>query len=149
MIKFSTIGQIEKKYPFVDAVVNADVLNGDFGKVESGVFSYAANASMAIMQLEVGDEAGLDKYPIKSGSHVRVIDLAAMDGEPMEIYGAQVPATVNVGDKLVSTADGKLATGGSTAPYFEVTAIIGNKQGIEVKVVAADPSTETDDDLGG
>lgn len=146
MIKFHTIGQIEKKYPFVDATISADMLNGDFGKVESGVFSRAANAAMAIMQVEVGDEAGLDEYPIKSGSHVRVIDFAAMNGELVEIYGAQVPATVAVGNKLVSGADGKLATGGSTAPYYEVVEVLGNKAGVLVKVVSA---TEVVDDGDG
>ena len=146
MIKFHTIGQIEKKYPFVDSTISADMLNGDFGKVESGVFSRAANAAMAIMQVEVGDEAGLDEYPIKSGSQVRVIDFSAMNGELMEIYGAQVPATVAVGNKLVSGADGKLATGGSTAPYYEVVEVLGNKAGVLVKVVSA---TEVVDDGDG
>ena len=36
MIKFRRISQIEKLYPFMDAVIDKDALNGDFGAVTSG-----------------------------------------------------------------------------------------------------------------
>ena len=136
MIKFSTIGQIEKKYAFEDAVAGTDVLNGDFGAVTAGEFSVDADAVKAIMQIEVGDNADLDEYPIKKGEKVRVVDLTAYDGEIIEIYGAQLPDTYVKGNKLVSDASGKLVTGGSTAPYFEITKVIPNVKGVEVKVVA-------------
>ena len=136
MVKFSTISQIEKKYAFEDAVAGADVLNGDFGVVTAGEFAVDADAVKAVMQIEVGDNSDRDEYPIKKGEHVRVIDLAAFDGEIIEVYGAQLPATYVKGDKLVSDASGKLVTGGSTAPYFEVTKVIPNVKGVEVKVVA-------------
>ena len=136
MVKFSTIGQIEKKYAFEDAVAGANVLNGDFGAVTSGTFAVAGNAVKAIMQIEVGDDADLDVYPINKGAHVRVVDLTAYDGETIEIYGAQLPDTYVKGDKLVSDKSGKLITGGSTAPYFESTKVIPNVNGVEVKVVA-------------
>ena len=136
MIKFSTIGQIEKKYAFEDAVAGTDVLNGDFGAVTAGEFSVDADAVKAIMQIEVGDNADLDEYPIKKGEKVRVVDLTAYDGETIEIYGAQLPDTYVRGDKLVSDTSGKLVTGGSTAPYFEITKVIPNVKGVEVKVVA-------------
>lgn len=136
MVKFSTIGQIEKKYAFEDAVAGADVLNGDFGAVTAGEFTVDADAVKAIMQVEVGDDADLDEYPIKKGEHVRVVDLAAFDSETIEVYGAQLPDTYSKGDKLVSDANGKLITGGSTAPYFEITKVIPNVNGVEVKVVA-------------
>lgn len=136
MVKFSTIGQIEKKYAFEDAVAGADVLNGDFGVVTAGEFSVGADAVKAIMQIEVGDNADLDEYPIKKGEKVRVVDLTAYDGETIEIYGAQLPDTYVRGDKLVSDTSGKLVTGGSTAPYFEITKVIPNVKGVEVKVVA-------------
>ena len=136
MVKFSTIGQIEKKYAFEDAAAGADVLNGDFGVVTAGEFSVDADAVKAIMQIEVGDNADLDEYPIKKGEKVRVVDLTAYDGETIEIYGAQLPDTYVKGDKLVSDTYGKLVTGGSTAPYFEITKVIPNVKGVEVKVVA-------------
>ena len=136
MVKFSTIGQIEKKYAFEDAVAGADVLNGDFGVVTAGEFAVDADAVKAVMQIEVGDNADLDEYPIKKGEHVRVVDLTAFDGETIEIYGAQLPDTYAKGNKLVSDATGKLVTGGSVAPYFEITKVIPNVKGVEVKVVA-------------
>jgi len=50
--------------------------------------------------------------------------------------GDELPADVAKGDKLESDAEGKLVKNSSAAaPYLEVTAIIGNKLGVEVKVV--------------
>ena len=136
MVKFSTISQIEKKYAFEDAIAGTDVLNGDFGAVTRGAFAVGATATKAIMQDENGDNAGLDEYPIKKGEHVRVVDLTAFDGETIEIYGAQLPDTYAKGNKLVSDATGKLVTGGSVAPYFEITKVIPNVKGVEATVVA-------------
>ena len=136
MIKFSTIGAIEKRYEFEDAVAKTDILNGDFGVVSDGKFSTDANAVKAVMNIEVGDDADLDVYPIAKGTHVKVVDLSKFDGEIVEVYGAQLPDTFVVGNKLASDADGKLVTGASVAPYFEVTKVIPNVKGAEVKVVA-------------
>lgn len=136
MIKFSTIGAIEKRYEFEDAVAKTDILNGDFGVVSDGKFSTGANAVKAVMNIEVGDDADLDVYPIAKGTHVKVVDLSKFDGEIVEVYGAQLPDTFVVGNKLASDADGKLVTGASVAPYFEVTKVIPNVKGAEVKVVA-------------
>ena len=135
-IKFNTISQIEKKYAFEDAIASADVLNGDFGAVTGGAFAVGVTATKAIMQDENGDNAGLDEYPIKKGEHVRVVDLSAYNGETIEVYGAQLPDTYSKGDKLISDTNGKLVTGGSVAPYFEITKVIPNVKGVEVKVVA-------------
>ena len=121
---------------FEDAVAKTDILNGDFGVVSDGKFSTGANAVKAVMNIEVGDDADLDVYPIAKGTHVRVVDLTAFDGETIEIYGAQLPDTYAKGNKLVSDATGKLVTGGSVAPYFEITKVIPNVKGVEVKVVA-------------
>lgn len=143
MLKFSSIGQIEKKYTFEDAVIDTDMTNGAFGSVEDGKFTTSANATKAIMQLEVGDNAGLDVYPIPKGSHVRVVDLVAYDGESFEVYGYPLPDTYAVGDKLKSDANGKLVNGATAAPYLEVTDIIGNRLGAKVTVVATAPATST------
>ena len=56
MIKFSTIGQIEHgEYPFEDAVVNVDVLNGAFGAVADGVFTPDEAGKKVVMVLENGE----------------------------------------------------------------------------------------------
>lgn len=137
MVKFHGIAQIEKEYPFVKAVADADVYNGDFGTVTDGKFAVAADAKQVIMNIEVGDNEGLDKYPIAKGSDLRVLDLEQIDGQAIEVYGKQVPADVAVKDKLKSTATGDLVKGASAAPYIEVTEILGNKAGIVAAVVAA------------
>lgn len=136
MIKFRRISQIEKLYPFMDAVIDKDVLNGDFGAVTSGKFAPKADAKQAIMQVEVGDDMDMPEYKIPAGSHVRVVDLEKLDGQEVEVYGVQLPDTFKVGDKLKSDATGKLVTGATTAPYYEVTEVLGNKLGVAVKVVA-------------
>ena len=136
MVKFHGISQIEKQYPFVKAVADADVFNGDFGTVADGKFTVAADAKQVIMNLENGDNEGLDKYPIAKGSDLRVLDLEQINGQAIEIYGKQVPTGVAVKDKLKSTATGDLTKGATTAPYIEVTEIIGNKAGIVATVVA-------------
>ena len=142
MIKFHTISQIEKHdYAFENATTTADALNGEFGAVTTGAFAPAATASKAIMQIEVGDDAGLDSYKIPAGTKVRVVDLAKFNGETVEIYGAQLPATYVVGNKLQSTATGVLAVVATpTAPYFTITKVIvacGKKVGVEATVVTA------------
>jgi hypothetical protein len=119
MIKFSKISQIEHgEYPFEDAVVNADVLNGAFGDVADGVFTPSASGKKIIMQNEVGDDAYMAEYKIPAGSHVRVLDPAKVDGE-LELYGNPLPATFKVGD---------------TVGCFTITEVIGNKLGAVVKV---------------
>ena len=98
MLKFHTIGQIEKNYAFENAVATADTFNGAFGVVADGEFTVGADASKAIMNLEVGDEANLGTYPIKKGTQVRVLDLEAFNGKTIEVYGDELPDGVVVGD---------------------------------------------------
>ena len=139
MIKFSTIGQIEHgNYPFEDAVASADTFNGAYGDTASGKFTVTAKKYKAIMQIERGDDEYMPTYKITKGEHVRVIDLAKVTGN-FEIYGDELPADVAKGDILESNAEGKLVKNNSsaTAPYIEVTAIIGNKLGVEAKLVTA------------
>ena len=120
-IKFSRIGQIEHgNYPFEDAVVNVDVLNGAFGEVTGGVFTPSASGKKVIMQVEVGDDAGVAEYKIPAGSHVRVLDTAKVEGE-LEVYGYPLTDGFKVGD---------------TVGCFTITEIIGNKLGAVVKVTA-------------
>lgn len=136
-LKLHTIGQIEHFYGFENAVADVDVLNGDFGTVTNGKFAPAAAATKAVVQVEVGDDMGMPEYKIPKGTDLRVLDLAKLNGQLVEVYGAQLPKTFAKGDKLVSTATGALeAKPDATAPYYEITKIIGNKIGVEVKVVA-------------
>ena len=81
MIKFRRISQIEKLYPFMDAVIDKDALNGDFGAVTSGKFAPKADAKQAIMQVEVGDDMDMPEYKIPAGSHVRVVDFEKLEGQ--------------------------------------------------------------------
>ena len=119
MIKFSTIGQIEHgEYPFEDAVVNVDVLNGAFGTVVDGVFTPDEAGKKVIMQCEVGDDAGMAEYKIPAGSHVRVLDPAKVVGD-LEMYGYPLPDGFKVGD---------------TVGCFKIASVIGNKVGAVVQV---------------
>ena len=135
MIKFSTIGAIEHEYAFEPAVAGADTFNGAFGTVSNGTFSVGEGASKAIMNVEVGDNAGLDTYPIAKGENLRVVDLAKFNGKTIEIYGDELPSGVSKGDKLKSDASGALVKGASAAPYYEVTKVIPNTKGVEATVV--------------
>ena len=137
MLKFHTIGQIEKNYAFENAVASEDTFNGAFGTVTSGKFSVGADASKAIMNLEVGDEANLGTYPIKKGTQVRVLDLEAFNGKTIEVYGDELPDGVVVGNQLKSDATGALVTGASSAPYLKVTKVIANTKGVEATIVTA------------
>ena len=122
MIKFSTIGQIEHgKYPFEDAVVNVDVLNGAFGDVADGVFTPDEAGKKVVMVLENGDDAGMPEYKIPAGSHVRVLDPAKVEGD-LEMYGYPIADGFKVGD---------------TVGCFKITKVIGNKVGAVVQFVNA------------
>lgn len=137
MIKFHSIKQIEHFYGFEGAVTTADVMNGDFGTVTDGKFTPSDAATKAIMLVEVGDDMNMPEYKIPKGTDVRVLDLAKLNGQILEVYDAQLPKVFAKGDKLVSTATGALEVKtDATAPYYEVTKIIDSKIGVEVKVVA-------------
>lgn len=139
-VLFNSVGQIEKTISFEDAIIETDMYNGTFGKVEDGKFVASAGATKVIMQKEVGHDAYTEKYLIKAGSHVRVLDIEDLAEQypknaVLDVIAYPLPATFVVGDKLASDAEGKLVTGASAAPYLEVKAILGNKVGAEVKVV--------------
>ena len=121
MVKFHKLSQIEHgNYPFEDAIVKADTLNGAFGNVAEGVFTANESGTKIIMQVETGDDEGMAEYKIPAGSHVRVLDPAKVEGE-LELYGYPLPATFKVGD---------------TVGIFTITEIIGNKVGAVVKLTA-------------
>lgn len=128
MVKFHTIGQIERgAYPFEDAVVDAEVMNGAFGDVANGKFTASASGTKVIMQVEVGDDEGLDEYKITAGSRVRVLDPTKVVGE-LEVYGYPLSDGFKVGD---------------TVGCFTITEIIGNNIGAVVKVTGSTTTTGT------
>lgn len=131
-LKFHSLAQIEHEpVPFIDAVTKADTYNGAFGEVTDGEFEVGATKTMAIMQVEVGDDEGMPKYFIPAGTHVRVIDLSKCKNNLVEIYDYPLPDTVAVGDKLESHTDGSLkVNAGATGVYLEVKEIIGNHDGV-------------------
>lgn len=75
-IEFTTVGQYEKEYNFIDAVAAADMSNGVLGTLSSGVFTADASGSYAAMQVEYGDYAGTNEFKILKGEHVRVLNLS-------------------------------------------------------------------------
>ena len=92
------------------------------------------------MLVEVGDDAGMSKYAVAKNSQVRVIDLAKLDGQEIEVYDYPLPDKIEKGNKLVSQEDGSLkvdADVSSTAFYLEVKEFIGNKDGVVVLVHGA------------
>lgn len=118
MFKFHTIGQIEHgEYPFEDAVVDVDVLNGAFGDVTDGKFVPSDAGQKVIMLIENGDDEGMAEYKIPAGSNVRVLDPTKVVGE-LEVYGYPLPETWAVGDAV---------------GCFEITEVIGNYVGAVVK----------------
>lgn len=139
MVKFRNFDQIEHKYAFEDAIAGADTFNGAFGAVTSGTFAVAEDGTKVIMLAEDGDNAGLPKYPIAKGEHVRVLDVAKLAGEELEVYDYPLPDEVAVGNKLTATADGSLEVNASvsTELNLEVKSVIGNKQGVVVLVNGA------------
>ena len=139
MFKFHTIGQIEhERVPFEDAVTSADTYNGAVGDTADGVFTVGASKAKGIMQVEVGDEAGLAKYNIPQGTNVRVIDFSKCKNNLVEIYDYPLPASYQVGDKLESDTDGSLKVSSSpTGVYFEIKEIIGNKRGVVALIADA------------
>lgn len=137
MVRFDKISATEKNYPFVDAVVDGDYLNGTFGTVADGIFKAGATGFYVIMNIEKGDDAKSADYVIKKGEHARIADLSKVDGAILNITTEQLPTGIKSKDKAVSKADGTL-TVPSTAPttkYIEITEV--TRFGVNAKVVVA------------
>ena len=134
MIRFDKISATEKNYPFVDAVVAGDYLNGTFGTVADDTFTAGATGFYAIMNIEDGDEAKSDEYVIRAGAHARVVDFTKVDGHILNVTSVHLPDTFEKGNKLVSKADGTLeVSSGASNKYFEVIDV--TRFGANVKVV--------------
>lgn len=138
-IQFNSVGQIEHgRLKFVDAIAENDTFNGAVGEIADGKFKVGAKKTVAVMQVECGDDEGMDVYPIQKGSHVRTLDLSTVVGEKLNVYG-KLPTNVKKTDKLESDAKGELAVSASVTAgiYLEVEDIIGNFDGVVVVVKKA------------
>lgn len=134
MVRFDKISATEKNYPFVDAVVAGDYKNGTFGTIAAGTFTAGATGFYAIMNVEDGDDAKSDEYVVKRGAHARIADLSKVDGQVLNITVDELPETFNIGDKLVSKADGTLEVSESASEkYIEVTEV--TRFGANAKIV--------------
>ena len=113
-IEFTTVGQYEKEYNFVDAVAAADMANGTIGAVSNGTFTANAQGTMVAMQVEYGDEAGTDQFEIHAGEHVRVLDLTKVGSvtgnKKIRVFDG---ATHTVGDTLYTGTVTKVLVGGA------------------------------------
>lgn len=134
MVRFEKISTTEKNYPYVDAVVAADYKNGTFGNVSNGKFTATASGTFVIMNIEDGDDAKSDDYVIKKDAHARIADLTKVDGASLSITSAQLPSSVEKGNKLEAQADGTLKVNASAkGSYLEVTEV--TNFGVNAKVV--------------
>lgn len=124
MVRFDTIGAAEKLYPYVKATAAAEYKNGTFGTVANGVFTAAASAFSVIMQVEKGDDMHSDEYVVNKDEEVRVCDLSKAVGYVVDITADELPETLEVGNKLVSTTDGILEVSASASSNcLEVTEV--------------------------
>lgn len=135
MFEFLNVSEYEKLNPFVDAITDKEILNGIGVTIAEGKVTPSKDATHVVMNIEVGDDMYMDEYKIPAGSHVRCLDLSAVDGLPVQIYGTPLPATFPGGtDKLKFKEDGTLESGAESETRFEITKIIGNKLGVEAIV---------------
>lgn len=133
MIRFEKLASTESVYPFVDAVVAADYKNGTFGTISGGTFTSGAGF-MAIMQVEDGDDAKTADYTILAGKHARIADFSKVGGHVVNITKDQLPATYEVGNKLVGSGATYTVSGEAGSKYFEVIEVM--PYGVRATVVA-------------
>ena len=137
MVKFYTIGMIEKYNPFVSATTAADYTNGAFGDVADGVFTVGATKFKVLMNKGKGHSMYTD-FTVEAGESSRVCDLSKLDGEYLLISPEHLPSTFKATDKLVSDTTGKLVVSASAvAPYLLVDSVVEfDGKGAKVKIVA-------------
>lgn len=133
MIRFEKISSTEKNYPFVDAICAADYKNGTFGEVADGTFTAGAGFK-AIMQIEKGHDMHSDDFKVLKGEHVRVADLAKVDGHIVNVTADELPAEYKVGDKLAAAANGMLTVSEASSKALEVIEV--TRYGVRAKVLA-------------
>ncbi len=123
MIKFKMTSKIEKEYPYADAIMAADTANGTFGTVSSGTFTKGAG-TVALVDVERGDDAFTDDYVVPAGAHGRVCDFAKQDGAKVQITSqSYTGSSIAVGDTLIPNSSGILEEGEATTLGFTVTAL--------------------------
>ena len=122
MIRFEKLSVPETIYPYVDAESAGEYINGTFGTIADDVFT-AGEGTMAIMQIERGDDMKTDKFTVKTGERVRVADFSKAAGQIVNITTDELPETYAKDNALVADTDGKLkvGTGDVSFKVIEVT----------------------------
>lgn len=117
------ISKIEKEYPYADAIMAADTANGTFGTVSNGTFTKGAG-TIALVDVERGDDAFTDDYVVPTGAHGRVCDFSKQDGAKVQITSQSYTGSgIAVGDTLIPNSSGVLEEGEATTLGFTVTVI--------------------------
>lgn len=119
MIKFYKTAGLEKQSPFESG--KTALANGFFGTVENSIFTASQNATHFIYDIEKGDPCISDRIGL---TEKRVCSLEKCIGNELIISGrhiAQNAGAINIGDILVSGADGRLVvTQSSSGLYLQV-----------------------------
>lgn len=138
MVKFHSIAMIEKYDCFAPAKAKTEVNNGTFGAVTSGTFAPKANSFEVVMNLETGDNSYMAEYKIPAGTDLRIANLAKLHGKKLDISAEHMPASFEVGNKLVSDENGKLVVNGeAVAPYLLVAeTMLFDGKGCVAEIVA-------------
>ena len=130
-IEYTTVGQYEKEYNFVDCVSDSDVINGAFGTITSGKF-VPGEGTYAVMQIEDGNDAGKENYVIPAGRHLRLLDLTkvgTVTGNKLVRLIGTMPDGIEVGDEVIVDGDAVVTT---TDGVYEVTRVLNG--GIEISL---------------
>ena len=130
-IEYTTVGQYEKEYNFVDAVSDSNVINGAWGTITGGKF-VPGEGTYAVMQIEYGDNAGKEDYVIPAGEHLRLLDtekVGSVTGNKLVRLIGTMPDGIAVGDDVVVDGYGVVTT---TSGVYEVTRVLNG--GIEISL---------------
>lgn len=138
LIQPNDIAILEKYDAMVSAPAAAETPNGIVGKIDgtTGKFAAAAAGDCFAWTKEVGhfDE----DFAVPTGGDVRVVLMSEINGRLVKITpDCLASGDFVVGGKYASNANGKLVSGASDAPYFEVVELINfGGKGARAKIVA-------------
>lgn len=123
-VEYTSVGQYEKEYNFENAVADVNVMQGAWGTITNGKF-VPGNGTYAVMQVEVGDEAGCEDYVIPAGADLRLLDttkVGQVTGNKLIRLVGTIPANVSVGDKV--KVDGNAVISKTSSGTLTVTRVM-------------------------
>lgn len=139
LIQPNDIAILEKYDAMVSAPAAQETPNGMVGEINAstGKFTAAAGGDCFAWTKEVGHIDGEFKVPVNGD--VRVVLMSEIDGRLVKITpDCLASGNFTVGGKYASDSNGKLVSGASSAPYFEVVELINfDGAGARAKVVAS------------